>query len=97
MNQADLETKVITKIQSLRKLLPSVHKEIELIRRREEVKQKLLYVSSKPNSKEKYTLATELRRLTSTLKVALSAWHRYNQQPLKIRGVDYLQILHGNY
>lgn len=99
MNHIDLETKVINKIQVLRKVLPTVQREVDMIKRREEVKKKLyeLLSRSKPHPTEKSAVVTELRRLTSTLKVVLTAWQRDNQHPLKVRGVDYLQMLLANY
>ncbi len=90
MDPNELEEKVMYKIGQLKKLLPQMEKELEMISRREQIKERL---KGKTAHNERVALLNELRRLTRQLTVVLHVWKQHNKLPLTYRGMDYLNIM----
>jgi hypothetical protein len=96
MDSTELEQKVVQKINALRKMQSEVSKEIEMINRRETIKQRLKEPTL--STTDRASCTNELRRITRQLTLILNVWKQQHGTALTYRGIDYLTFLnqHGN-
>lgn len=94
---AQAERRVAMEIARLRRVLPTIHKEMAMVARREAIKARLALESQGCvlAPAEKAALLAELRRVTTAAQVAISAWEAANSQPFMYRGFPYLALMSG--
>lgn len=94
---AQAERRVAMEIARLRRVLPTIHKEMVMVARREAIKAQLAQ-EHQPDGKvlaphEKAALLAELRRVSAAAQVAIEAWEAANHRPFLYRGFPYLALM----
>jgi hypothetical protein len=95
---AQAERRIAMEIARLRRMLPTIQKEMLMVARREAIKARLVQESQGnllPPA-EKAALLAELRRLTGAAQAAILAWEAANNQPFMYRGFPYLALMSGS-
>lgn len=85
-------------IARLRRVLPTIQKEMSMVTRREAIKARLAQEGQGVVlvHAEKANLLAELRRATSAAQVAITAWEAANGRPFMYRGFPYLTLMSGS-